>query len=87
VGHAPQISVKALALNVLATSRAVPSQEQLGAQRETPEKPQSTRLAACGSSHCAGCYDVGDGVKIHPPKCGEECRKWLERWPPKGKVQ
>jgi hypothetical protein len=46
-----------------------------------------TGLAACGSPHCAGCYDVGDGRKVHPPKCGEEYRKWLERWQPKGKPQ
>ena len=46
-----------------------------------------TGLTACGSPHCAGCYDVGDGRKIHPPKCGEGCRKWLERWQPKGKPQ
>ena len=44
-------------------------------------------VAACGSAHCAGCYDVGDGRKIHPPKCGEEYRNWLERWQPKGKPQ
>ena len=46
-----------------------------------------TGLAACGSPHCAGCYDVGDGWKIHPPKCGEEYRKWFECWQPKGKPQ
>jgi hypothetical protein len=46
-----------------------------------------TGLAACGSPHCAGCYDVGDGRKIHPPKIGEDYRKWLERWESKGKVQ
>jgi len=46
-----------------------------------------TGLAACGSPHCAGCYDVGDGTKIHPPKIGEDYRKWLERWESKGKVQ
>jgi hypothetical protein len=44
-------------------------------------------LAACGSPHCAGCYDVCDGRKIHPPKCGGEYRKWLERWQPTGKPQ
>jgi hypothetical protein len=33
-------------------------------------------LAPCGSSYCAGCYDVGDGRKIHPPKCGEEFLRW-----------
>lgn len=41
-------------------------------------------IEACGSSHCAGCYDVGDGRRIHPPKCSDEYRKWLERWEPKG---
>ena len=46
-----------------------------------------TGLAACGSPHCAGCYDVGDGRKIHPPKCGEEYRNWLLRWEAKGRVQ
>jgi hypothetical protein len=44
-------------------------------------------LAACGSPHCAGCYDIGDGRKIHPPKCGGDYRKWLERWESKGKLQ
>lgn len=27
-------------------------------------------VAPCGSPHCAGCYDLGDGRKIHPPKAG-----------------
>lgn len=41
---------------------------------------QCERKMACGGSpSCAGCYDVGDGNKIHPPKCGEEYRKWHER--------
>jgi hypothetical protein len=44
-------------------------------------------LADCRSPHCAGCYDVGEGRKIHPPKCGEEYKMWLERWQPKGKPQ
>jgi hypothetical protein len=46
-----------------------------------------TGLATCGSPHCAGCYDVGYGRKIHPPRCGEEYRKLLEHWQPKGKPQ
>ena len=41
----------------------------------------------CGSPHCAGCYEVAPGVRIHPPKCGEGYRKWLERWEAKGRVQ
>jgi TubC N-terminal docking domain len=44
-------------------------------------------VAACGSEHCAGCYDVGDGRKIHPPTCGGDYRKWLERWKPIGRPQ
>jgi hypothetical protein len=43
--------------------------------------------AACGSPHCAGCYEVESGARIHPPKCGESHRKWLERWQPKGRPQ
>jgi hypothetical protein len=51
------------------------------------EESKAGEIAACGSPHCAGCYDVAEGRKIHPPKCGEEHRKWLERWEAKGKVQ
>jgi hypothetical protein len=32
--------------------------------------------ATCGWPDCAGCYDLGDGRKIHPPKCGPD---YLER--------
>jgi hypothetical protein len=32
------------------------------------KRVQPEDLAACGSPGCAGCYDVGDGVKIHPPR-------------------
>lgn len=36
-----------------------------------------------------GCYvvDNATGARIHPPKCGEKYRKWLEHWQPKGKPQ
>ena len=44
-------------------------------------------IAACGSPHCAGCYEVAVGVLIHPPKCGEDYRAWLKRWEAKGRVQ
>jgi len=44
-------------------------------------------VAPCGSAHCAGCYDVGDGKKIHPPKIGEDYQKWLEQWKAEGRVQ
>jgi hypothetical protein len=42
--------------------------------------------AACGSSDCAGCYDVGDSRKIHPPKCGDAFRRWREWLEGKGRV-
>lgn len=43
--------------------------------------------APCGSADCAGCYDVGDGRRIHPPKIGKDYLAWLERWNPKGTAQ
>jgi TubC N-terminal docking domain len=45
-------------------------------------------LAACGSPNCAGCYDVGQGRRLHPPKPSENWLEWLARWQPKsGSVQ
>ncbi len=44
-------------------------------------------LALCGSPRCAGCYSVGDGKKIHPPKASREWLEWLKRWEPKGAAQ
>jgi hypothetical protein len=81
-------SIKSLALSVLARK---PS--PIAALQKCP-KPvidaghlRGQPTAPCGSPFCAGCYGVGEGRKIHPPKCGEEYRKWLERWEAKGKVQ
>ena len=51
------------------------------------EALRSTKNTPCDSPRCAGCYEVEPGVRIHPPKCGEEYRRWLERWQPKGKPQ
>jgi len=51
------------------------------------EDPKCGEIATWGSPHCAGCYEVSPGVRIHPPKCGKEYRAWLERWEAKGKVQ
>jgi hypothetical protein len=48
------------------------------------EESEHGELAPCGSPHCAGCYDVGNGRKIHPPRCGEE---WLLRLETKGRIQ
>jgi hypothetical protein len=95
VGQPGQISVKALALSVLAATATVPHAKYAGtgpssapplAGRE--REPQSKApLAACGSSHCAGCYHLGDGRKIHPPKSSAEWLARLEHWKPKGSVQ
>lgn len=54
-----------------------------------PEKGRADGLDPCRSPHCAGCYivDSESGAKIHPPKCGEEYRKWLERWEGRGRIQ
>jgi hypothetical protein len=58
-------------------------------QHKVADKPeaQSNSLAPCGSPDCAGCYDVGDGRRIHPPKCGEEYRVLLDAWETRGRVQ
>lgn len=40
------------------------------------QPPRCEAIAACGSPDCAGCYDVGDARKIHPPKCGEDFLRW-----------
>jgi hypothetical protein len=63
------------------------ARELLGPPTSRLKLPSEGKLAECGSPYCAGCYDVGDGKKIHPPRCGEEYRKWLERWEAKGKPQ
>jgi len=34
------------------------------------------KLAPCGFPDCAGCYDLGDGRRIHPLKCGQEFLRW-----------
>lgn len=51
------------------------------------QHPRCEGIAACGSPNCAGCYDVGDGKRIHPPKSSPERLAWLERWKPKGPSQ
>jgi hypothetical protein len=89
MGQTAPISIKALALSVLATSKGVPSRLPVGIEGGTDRSgligacpsPKTERhcgknLAPCGSPFCAGCYDVGDGRKIHPPKCGAEFLRW-----------
>ena len=51
-----------------------------GSVRTDPPMPKLVdkfgTTAACGSPDCAGCYDVGNGRKIHPPKCGKDFLRW-----------
>lgn len=48
----------------------------LRANHSSEQTPGTRDLGPCGSPHCAGCYDVGDGRKIHPPKCGTDFLRW-----------
>lgn len=61
--------------------------EKLGRQHDGASALAANRTALCGWADCAGCYDIGDGRRIHPPKCGEDYLQWLERWDAKGKLQ
>lgn len=61
--------------------------EKLARQREATGPSPPNRPALCGSPGCGGCYEVATSVRIHPPKCGESYREWLERWEAKGKLQ
>lgn len=75
--------------------RAVRALVALNADRGTETRTISALLReskgrevwSCGSPHCAGCYEVEPGVSIHPPKCGEDYRVWLEHWEAKGRAQ
>lgn len=82
------VSIKSLAARVLqemAAHRSVtvvcPTPDTVAGQTAERSKARisgAQPLAACGSSHCAGCYDVGDSRKIHPPKCGEQFLRWRD---------
>ena len=44
--------------------------------RANQSHEKESGIATCGSPNCAGCYDVGDARKIHPPKCGADFLRW-----------
>jgi hypothetical protein len=52
-----------------------------------PDSQRSDVEGACQMPHCAGCYDIRDGRRIHPPKCGRNYDEWLKSWEAKGRVQ
>jgi hypothetical protein len=35
--------------------------------------------ALCGSYACGGCYEIGDGKTIHPPRAGYDQAKLMEK--------
>lgn len=60
-------------------------QEIAGKRPVASSQPQCDLLSntPCGSPHCGGCYPIGDGRYIHPPKPSSEWLDWLSRWTPK----
>jgi hypothetical protein len=81
-------SIKSLALSVLARKASpAPAIQKCPKPLIDAGRLTGQATAPCGSPHCAGCYEVGPGVRIHPPKCGKEYRAWLERWEAKGRPQ
>jgi hypothetical protein len=66
-------AVKALAA-IGAAQQTVPEPSPITAKVRAvalvERAPVRKGLALCGSPDCRECYDVGDGRKIHPPKCG-----------------
>lgn len=81
-------SIKSLALSVLAQKPSLaPAPQKCSKPVIDAGHLMGKATGPCGSPCCAGCYEVAPGVRIHPPKCGEDYRAWLERWEVKGKVQ
>jgi hypothetical protein len=81
-------AVKALAALNMGSgieTRAAPA--QVSAPVTQAEESNDEEIAAYRLSSCAGCYEVEPGVRIHPPKCGEGYRTWLERWEANGRLQ
>ena len=71
-------AVQALAALNTATRPEAQTRTVTEPQRERkigPEPRHAENQAACGSPHCAGCYEVEPGVRIHPPKSGKD---WVQ---------
>ena len=89
MGRYLSLAMKAARVVESAEERPVPSSPAPAAPRPSVEtgRPQPGALAPCASPHCAGCYEVEPGRKIHPPKCGQDYLDWLLEWEAKGRVQ
>lgn len=87
------VSIKSLAMTVLQRHSGIPAQSHPAKPGETERKPCETapanpsKLALCGQSHCAACYEVAPGRSIHPPKPSEDWLEWLKRWAPPTKLR
>ncbi len=82
----PKDNLEAMGLLEAARAERESILAYLRACHPSERQPGSGKTAPCGSPGCAGCYDLGDGRKIHPPKCGEHFlrwRAWLEGKGPK----
>lgn len=78
----------------LAIAQRVPRQREsvecAKVAEKTPTGPELGLVewcAPCGSPDCAGCYDVGGGRKIHPPKASREFLEWRAKWEANGRLQ
>lgn len=60
--------------------------EEVVAALKERDKVERDRVS-CGSPDCAGCYEVGEGRKIHPPKPTQEWLKWHQKWEAAGRIQ
>lgn len=75
------------ALAAVNTGRGIETRFAPASVRAAVRKVEGGEIAACDSPCCGGCYKVAPGVWIHPPKCGEDYRVWLERWEARGRLQ
>lgn len=75
------------ALNTGSGIETRPAPAPVSAPVTQAEESKGEEIAACRSPSCAGCYEVEPGVRIHPPKCGEDYSTWRKRWEAEGKPQ
>jgi hypothetical protein len=65
------------------------AREETDDVRPMPDQSNREAVAECGSKFCDGCYSVGDGRKIHPPKGHrfmtreQEMEQWKQKKKPK----
>jgi hypothetical protein len=68
-------ALAALNTNKRREAEAQPTTEPKRSVKLNPKSLQPENRTACGSPHCAGCYTVPGGTRIHPPKTGKD---WVQ---------